>query len=149
MTKVVSTHATEETPLIHSLLNLCQFGVLSCLRFTYFSYHELKSFSFLVVNYPTTKDDWASCFTAICLLLPLEVRSLTIAPHVYSQVPYEVFKSYTDYANMQNLFLIAKWSPTSHKLKICGFYAPFDKFDGSFIHLDRFIIFKDFSTSRG
>lgn len=81
----------------------------------------------ITVNYPSTlRDEWASCFTATCLLLR-RVRSLTVAPHVYSQVPYEVFKSYTDYANIQNLFLIAKWSLTSHKLKICGFYAPFNK----------------------
>jgi hypothetical protein len=41
-------------------------------------------------------------------LLTISKGSLTIAPHVYSQVPYEVFKSYTDYANIQNLFLIVK-----------------------------------------
>ncbi|GAB3016928.1 hypothetical protein GCM10027051_21930 [Niabella terrae] len=51
------------------------------------------------VNYPLAKDQCASCFTAICLLLR-GVRSLTITPHVYAQVPYEVFTSYTDVTNI-------------------------------------------------
>ena len=42
----------------------------------------------------------ASCFNATCLLLQ-RVRSLTVTPHVYSQVPYEVLLSYTDDTNIQ------------------------------------------------
>ena len=49
-----------------------------------------------MVNYPSTlRDEWASCFTATCLL-PRRVRSLTVAPHVYSTVPAEVLLSCTD-----------------------------------------------------
>ena len=47
------------------------------------------------VNYPTTKNDLASYFIATCLL-PKRVSSLIVAPYVYAQIPYEVFKSYTD-----------------------------------------------------
>jgi len=73
------------------------------------------------VNCPSTlRDEWASCFTATCLLLR-RVRSLTVAPHVYSQVPYEVFMSYTDNANILLLSLISK------PLKMVWFYAPFYK----------------------
>ncbi len=54
------------------------------------------------VNYPFAKDKWASRFTATCLLFR-RVRSLTVAPHVYSQVPYEVLMSCTDNANIQLL----------------------------------------------
>ena len=52
------------------------------------------------VNYPFAKDKWASRFTATCLLFR-RIRSLTVAPHVYSQVPYEVLMSCTDNANIQ------------------------------------------------
>ena len=58
---------------------------------------------YIGVNYPFAKDKWASCFTATCLLLR-RVRSLTVAPHVYSQVPYEVLMSYTDNANVLIVF---------------------------------------------
>jgi len=54
------------------------------------------------VNYPFAKDKWASRFTATCLLFR-RVRSLTVAPHVYSQVPYEVLMSCTDNTNIQLL----------------------------------------------
>ena len=56
----------------------------------------------VIVNYPLPKSEWASCFNATCLLLQ-RVRSLTVAPHVYSQVPYEVLMSCTDNANIQLL----------------------------------------------
>ena len=46
---------------------------------------------------------WASCFTATRLLFR-RVRSLTVAPHVYSQVPYEVLMSCTDNASIQQIF---------------------------------------------
>ena len=52
------------------------------------------------MNYPLPKGEWASCFNATCLL-PKRVRSLTITPHVYSQVPYEVLLSYTDDTNIK------------------------------------------------
>jgi hypothetical protein len=73
------------------------------------------------VNYTSTlRDECASCFNATCLLLR-RVRSLTVAPHVYSQVPYEVFTSCTDNVNIQLLSL------TSKPLKMAWFYAPFIK----------------------
>ena len=67
-------------------------------NFTYLSDERYKT----VVNYPFAKDKWASRFTATCLLFR-RVRSLTVAPHVYSQVPYEVLMSCTDNANIQLL----------------------------------------------
>ena len=51
------------------------------------------------MNYPLHKCEVASCFNATCLLLQ-RVRSLTVTPHVYSQVPYEVLLSYTDDTNI-------------------------------------------------
>lgn len=68
-----------------------------------------------LVNYQTTKDNLSSYFIATCLLLR-RVRSLTVAPYVYSQVPYEVFMSYTDNTNVQKYFKLCKyfWSSTSH-----------------------------------
>ena len=90
------------------------------------------------VNYPSTlRDEWASCFTATCLLLR-RVRSLTVAPHVYSQVPYEVFMSYTDNANILHLSLISK------PLKMVWFYAPFsNKFSSLIIKKFSILGFSD------
>ena len=64
--------------------------------------NDLTGYDMECVNYPFAKDKWASRFTATCLLFR-RVRSLTVAPHVYSQVPYEVLMSCTDNANIQLL----------------------------------------------
>ena len=51
-----------------------------------------------------------------------EVRSLTVAPHVYSQVPYEVFISCTDTCKYTTFVAYIPQAKTT-----CGFYAPFYK----------------------
>jgi len=77
------------------------------------------------VNYPLPEGEGASCFNATCLLLK-RVRSLTVAPHVYSQVPYEVLLSYTDNTNIQLISLVCNCSYLilrSPTLRGYGFYG--------------------------